>query len=1037
MAYEIGSVVRYRCTGEIGSVIKILSGEHGTSYKVLINGRSYNVPESSIEPFEDEEERIFRQYRRGKLGGFEHFKEYLIWYRLSRPLAGSVYSLHSSKTIFNPHQYKPLWRFISPGSEERLYIADEVGVGKTIESGLIIKELQARNRINSRCPVLVVCPNALVRKWSAEMRERFSLEMEELDGNSWNDILTKVETEGIYPSRFIFAVTSLQLLRRQDYLDRLESIAKLRAEPLFGLVIIDECHHMRNMGTLNNRLGKRLSELSDMMLMLSATPLNLDDDDLYNQLNILNPLAFPDKQTFQALYDPIKIINRLRRLIFNDSPDSRVDMLRGILQLKTETLGGLIAQSSPMIEFIERLEDHNPLSTEEKVRFDRSLVFLNPLYHSFTRTRKREAIEHQVRRKVVELPVKLSEEELSFQTKALHILRAGFLATGYPAMAIGLMMNIYRRMVSSSIPAFHEYIRSALATGFALGDDNDTGDDVEDDTDLAQVSLDPVLEDAFRQLLTDSRSLAEADSKYEQFSSALKSMLATEEAPQIIVFSFFVKTLEYLHRRLEEDGIRSGIIHGGIPTTGGDGPDRFQVMDSFKAGKFDVLLSSEVGGEGLDFQYCHALINYDLPYNPMRVEQRIGRIDRFGQKADRITIVNMYIRGTVDEEIYERLYKRVRLAEDGVGAFEPILGQTMADAQNQFLAGTLTEDEKEEISIRLEAAIESAKAENESYESSRKELLGEELNGHDTYGHVAISPDESLSLTQQYLSGLPGCKMVEGDMKTAVLELSEMVLSRLGAFATRGGNEGAYYELRSFLSGENEKRRWNVLFDGNNSEEFTENILLPPAGFWMRFIAEELVSEGRIHRVFKLQGDPSSLQIPAGNYAVFIYEGRVDGSRAEIKTLVISVNIETGRVDSHSNEMLTILLNSCSDLTKDFPHLEDIEQLHERAQSHLLETLKKESDKATVELNYRIDTRIKALTESCDREVSSLKQQMKNHESRRMMGGQLPSEEYLHMTDARVRKKIEQLEVTKKNLETNRVASFSHTLEGTILLACW
>jgi len=149
-------------------------------------------------------------------------------------------------------------------------------------------------------------------------------------------------------------------------------------------------------------------------------------------------------------------------------------------------------------------------------------------------------------------------------------------------------------------------------------------------------------------------------------------------------------------------------------------------MDAFKRGKYEILLSSEVGGEGLDFQYCHAIINYDLPYNPMRVEQRIGRVDRFGQKSDKIIVSNLFIKGTVDEEIYDRLYRRIRLVEDGIGALEPILGKKLSAVQTAIITGKPTEEQKEELSCRLENAIVAAKIEMEEFEKHRKELLSDD-----------------------------------------------------------------------------------------------------------------------------------------------------------------------------------------------------------------------------------------------------------------------------------------------------------------------
>ena len=170
-----------------------------------------------------------------------------------------------------------------------------------------------------------------------------------------------------------------------------------------------------------------------------------------------------------------------------------------------------------------------------------------------------------------------------------------------------------------------------------------------------------------------------------------------------------------------------GLICGDIPLlSDGVQPGRYEIMERFEKKELDILLSSEVGGEGLDFQFCQAIVNYDLPYNPMRVEQRIGRVDRFGQKADKVIVASMYIKDTIDEDIYSALYERIRLVENGVGALEPILGNRLVDLQRDIISGQLHKEQLEVRMREIELAVEQARIEMESFESSRRELMGDE-----------------------------------------------------------------------------------------------------------------------------------------------------------------------------------------------------------------------------------------------------------------------------------------------------------------------
>jgi superfamily II DNA/RNA helicase len=192
------------------------------------------------------------------------------------------------------------------------------------------------------------------------------------------------------------------------------------------------------------------------------------------------------------------------------------------------------------------------------------------------------------------------------------------------------------------------------------------------------------------------------DSKFEVLAQALQNRFYNEPGVKIIVFSFFKKTLSYLRRRLVAQGFNPLLIHGDVPIE-----DRQQIIDTFREDhERQILLSSEVGSEGVDLQFCRIIVNYDLPWNPMKVEQRIGRIDRLGQKADKITILNLSVADTIEEKILERLYNRIGIFQRSLGDLEQILGDVTEKLHTELLSHRLTRQQEDERIEDTQRAVE-------------------------------------------------------------------------------------------------------------------------------------------------------------------------------------------------------------------------------------------------------------------------------------------------------------------------------------------
>jgi len=1029
-----GDNVKYISTGKIGTINQVIDSSRSYSYKVTIDGITRIIPENFLEIHQDEEETIIQDYYEGNFGTFEDFQLFQTWYRLTRPLDTNLYSYLSSKTIFNPHQFKPLLKFISSNSYERLYIADEVGVGKTIESGIILKELFARGQLDHTTPILIVCPNSLGPKWQKEMKERFNLNFHLHNGETLRYTLKTTLHEGIFPQRYVHSIVSIQLLRHNYYLPLLKELETNRYLPVFGMVIVDEAHHMRNSETDSNEVGTLLSSLTERLLMLSATPLNLRSEDLYNQMHILNPELFPDISIFDSIQSPGRKINRLRILLSGNLVENHDEIISTIHDLRSDSIGSVIVTHPIFTEILERIKLQTELSSAENVTIQNILASLSPLFYSFTRTRKREALKHQVQRDAWHVPIALSSDELEFIEEFIDAIVEDYLRKGGKPIAIGFITNIFRRMVSSSIPAMKNYLEWALTTNKTIQlTDYSQFDEYEDDYEAKETELSDSLRRDFVRLYKKIEPICEEDSKYEQFKILLDNILEDSEIPQVIVFAFFIRTLEYLKQRLTKDGYKVGIIHGGIPLTDEPNkPGRYNIMDQFQNGEFDILLSSEVGGEGLDFQYCRAMINYDLPYNPMRIEQRIGRIDRFGQKADKIIVANLFIENTVDEEIYERLYKRIRIVEDGVGAFEPIIGKEISDIQNKLISGTLTEEEKEKLSKRIEEAIEHVKSQMEIFDNYRRELLNDSLfdNPLSQYTKSSfISPEDAIQLTEKFFSYWPNCSLRKFKNNIAHITLSPEVRTEIEHFLRNPTNYSGYPELIPILS---EEGRIKVVFDGTIANDYPDHIFLPPTGHWTKFLTNWLNSNEQIRKTFKFS--IKSDQIPIGTYLFFIFEIKIEGLKTDIEMMGVPINIETKKVyDSNLNTIW--YLSSISDST-DFT----IETYYDPyiyldvAREFIESQLEIRKNEILEQNTYNVEGRIAALKKSSNSRIKNLQKRIENHINNKNKEESPPDQTYLRLTNARIDKEEEKLKAKINELQNKREISLDYKLESIILL---
>ena len=231
------------------------------------------------------------------------------------------------------------------------------------------------------------------------------------------------------------------------------------------------------------------------------------------------------------------------------------------------------------------------------------------------------------------------------------------------------------------------------------------------------------IQDQIQVILEKAKSINSRDQKLEALRGAIQER---QHLPnnKIMLFSSFRHTLAYLYKHLKADGIRVGMIHGGVADE-----ERLELRNRFEKPRtehdsLDLMLFSEVGCEGLDYQFCDCMVNYDLPWNPMRIEQRIGRIDRNGQQSEHVTIFNLITPGTVDAEIYDRCLLRIGVFESALGGSEKILGEITQEIYSIAENFTLTDAERREKFQQLEDNQIRLVQEQERLEERELELFG-------------------------------------------------------------------------------------------------------------------------------------------------------------------------------------------------------------------------------------------------------------------------------------------------------------------------
>lgn len=714
--YFIGQTVMKKNTRQDTTVRNRHWSVGGWVYVVSIDGRSLNLGEVELSeppPDDDVTEWVTRDP-----APVEEFAATLTRKKLESLFTDTVFSFRATRTIFRPYQFKPIIKLLQTG-KSRLLIADEVGLGKTIEAGLIWTELEARKNANR---VLIVTPSSLVGKWRNEMENRFNFELTELDGKTLPEFEAKVET-GRLPARGAY-IASLNKLRSWDNLSNLVGLLK------FDLIVFDEAHALRNAATKSYALGGLLSSMTDSLVFLSATPLNLHNRDLFNLLELLSPGEFGDTQAMQEQMQPNRTLHAVS-LSLNDRSLRAHDRVQILHSVDADPFGVALL-GRPEFKFLEEILEADSLTPSQIVEARRYLADLNALSAVLTRTRKAEVDDQKALREAHQVDVHWEDAERNFYREYYAWCKARADASG---AAIGFSMQMPLRLASACLPAARDTVLN-------------WGPSALDPLDDSEKALRPKKSGSISphaELITAAKELGNVDTKYDE---VLKKVLELKsQNKQALLFTFSLPTLAYLKNRLSPH-VRVAVLSGQVKKD-----ERAKIIESFRAGAYDLVLANRVASEGLDFEFCSAVINYDLPWNPMEVEQRIGRIDRIGQQEDKILIFNFYSDETIDEKIMMKVLERIGLFESAIGEMEPIVFDEWKKSKDEILNFNLTEEQREARLHQMELAIEAQHQGVESVTDASSFLL--------TSNDVDINGmEEELLKTGRYVGGSELYKLI-------------------------------------------------------------------------------------------------------------------------------------------------------------------------------------------------------------------------------------------------------------------------------------
>ena len=588
------------------------------SYKVFnpATGKVYKVSEEQLN---------------SESSGIHYDENYLRYVtllaKIKNETAGGLLSSLSSGIMPLPHQLHVLNRAMATNNI-RYILADEVGLGKTIEAGMIIKELKTRGLVQR---ILVVCPTGLVTQWASEMQEKFHERFHIILPSDYDTIKRLTDSDDVYGQydQVISPMDSIKPLeKRAGWTD--ERVEKYNEERIYSiinsgwdLIIIDEAHRVAGSSgeVARYKLGNLLAQASPYLLLLSGTPHNGKTEPFLRLVRLLDEDAFPNA--------------------------------RSIVK----------EQVAP---YLIRTEKREAIDNNGNLLFKKRITQLVTLHWD-----ERHSLQKELYRRVSNYVAKTYNKALRNKKKNMCLI---------------FLLIIMQRMVTSSTAA----VRQSLERRLSILKSQNTRLGSLTEEDLEELNIEDGSEEALEAVSLDmEEEIAELeeiiaiakqagfqypDVKVEKLTDTLDSILNEDRNQKVIIFTEFVATQSYLRDLLVNKGFVVTTLNGSMTVE-----ERDAALHEFRE-QSNIFISTDAGGEGLNLQFANIIINYDLPWNPMKIEQRCGRVDRIGQTRD-VQIFNFIVGDTVENRVREVLEEKLSVIfeEMGVDKYSDVLDSEVAE----------------------------------------------------------------------------------------------------------------------------------------------------------------------------------------------------------------------------------------------------------------------------------------------------------------------------------------------------------------------
>ena len=641
-------------------------------------------------------------------------------------------TLVDAQVDLNPHQVEAaLFAFRSPLSKGAI-LADEVGLGKTIEAGLVISQKWAERKRN----ILIITPANLRKQWSQELQDKFFLNSFILEAKSFNECIKKGNLNPFDQPEII--ICSYQFARGKEAYIKLIN---------WDLAVIDEAHRLRNVYKAGNKIARSIKESLEETpkILLTATPLQNSLLELYGLVSIIDDYSFGDLKSFKAQFS---------RVTSNADADSFTELKERLKPICKRTLRRQVLEYIRYTNRIALVEEFYP--TEEEQR-------LYDLVSNYLQEDKLYALP-------------------SGQRKLMTLILRRLLASSTFAISRtleGLGKKLENIVEQNSSLETDDIIAADFETFEELKEEwmEDEGNEKENisfsENDIENIKAEIIVLKEFELLAKSIHKNSKGEKLFTALENGFKEMDRLNAPKKAIIFTESTRTQVYLRNILEERGFANKVVlFNGTNTdpkskeiysvwaakykdtdkaTGSRSADMRAALVDYFRDEATIMIATEAAAEGINLQFCSLIINYDMPWNPQRIEQRIGRCHRYGQKYDVVVVNFLNKANAADERVYQLLRDKFKLFDGVFGASDEVLGsiENGVDFEKRIANIYQSCRTHEQITIafnELQADLESSIT--SAMENTRQQLL--ENFDEEVHEKLRINLQESKEYISRY-----------------------------------------------------------------------------------------------------------------------------------------------------------------------------------------------------------------------------------------------------------------------------------------------